>query len=260
MAQRLATLTLIIILLMSSLPALGQGGNPDGERPACTPEDVEPVSQLVIALINSLGQGTLNADDMLRWRTEIAALNIPACAGMGDALLQLHFAADELLIGALLLERVAAGIGDSTVTDTAALAINNGLSALVGMRFALRDTEAPAGGMRGAAPGELSGQAVLAAFEAAGLPIEAVAPTTAPDTPALREQIAFHLPGSPEGAGGQILIFADIPGRDAWLGELLTAEAEPGYLYLHRNVIVRLSPALDGETARRFRAALQAVE
>jgi len=214
-------------------------------------------------MINSLGQSSLSVDDQLGWRAEIAALDAADCAGMRDALLQLQLAADELLIGALLLERAAGGTGDSAATDAAALAINNGLTNLVGMRFALRGGDAPAAAdsaaLGDAVFGDLDGEAVLAAFRAAGLPVGAAEHIAVPDSAAPREQIAFSLEGLPEGEGGQILVFADAAGRDAWLAELLTGEAEPGYLYLHRNVIVRLSPALDGATARQFRAALRGI-
>jgi len=258
MAQRLAILMMVAILLAGGgLPALAQDGS-GGERPPCTAEDVEPVSRLVIAMIDSLGQSSLSVDDQLGWRAEIAALDAADCAGMRDALLQLQLAADELLIGALLLERAAGGTGDSAATDAAALAINSGLTNLVGMRFALRGGDAPAAA-DGAAFGDLDGEAVLAAFRAAGLPVGAAEHIAVPDSAAPREQIAFSLEGLPEGEGGQILVFADAAGRDAWLAELLTGEAEPGYLYLHRNVIVRLSPALDGVTARQFRAALRGI-
>lgn len=259
MAQRLAILVMVVVLLAGSgWPALAQGG--EGERPPCTAADVEPVSRLVIAMIDSLGQGGLRVDDQLRWRAEIAALDVTDCTGMRDALLQLHLAADELLIGALLLERVAAPSSDSAATDTAVLAINNGLTALVGMRFALRDTPTSADDSPDASLGDLDGEAVLAAFQAAGLPVGEI---TRPDVPAsapLIAQIGFSLAGLPEGEGGQILVFASATGRDSWLADLLSEEAEPGYLYLHRNVIVRLSPALDGATARRFRATLRGIE
>lgn len=259
MAQRLAILVTVAVLLAGGgWPALAQGG--DGERLPCTAAEVEPVSRLVIAMIDSLGQGGLSVEDQLRWRAEIATLDVTDCAGMRDALLQLHLAADELLIGALLLERAASPSSDSAVTDTAALAINNGLTALVGMRFALRNTDAPATNPADASPGDLDGEAVLAAFRAAGLPVGEVTHPDASASAALIEQIDFHLAGLPEGEAGQILVFASAAERDSWLADLLSEEAEPGYLYLHRNVIVRLSPALDGATARQFRTALRGIE
>lgn len=258
MAQRLVILVMVAVLLAGhGWPALAQGG--EAERPPCTAADVEPVSRLVIAMIDSLGQGGLSVDDQLRWRAEIAALDVTNCAGMRDALVQLHLAADELLIGALLLER-AADPSSNSAADTAALAINNGLTALVGMRFALRDTPAPADNSPDASLGDLDGEAVLAAFRAAGLPVGEVTRPDAPASAALIAQIDFSLTGLPEGEGGQILVFASAAGRDSWLADLLSEEAEPGYLVLHRNVVVRLSPALDGATARQFRATLRGIE
>lgn len=259
---------LIGMMLAGPGMALAQGDPPPVGAP-CTTADLAPVAEIVVGMVETMDrEGSFGVDNLLRWRGEIAALDIRNCEGMIDTLLQLQLASDELLIGALLLERAAtpALVADPAdaqeLTDTAAVALNTGLTNLVGMRFTMAAAAQEQGTILPF--GELTGPAVIAAFEAADLPLADVtlaagaAGGNAPDTEI--ERVTFSLPSVFDGGVGQVLVFADARGRDVWLAYLFGELADPGYVYIHQNVILQLTPELDRATALRFRAVLRALE
>ncbi len=253
-------------MLLPPASVLAQGGDPTAEGIPCTAADLAPLGEIVSGMVAAVSRdGALEVEALLGWRAEIAALDVPRCAGMLDAVLQLQLASDELLIGALLLERAALPAhadARDTLANTAAVALNTGLTNLVGMRFTL--AEAAGDSSAAALPfGALDGAAVIAAFEAAGLPLADVnlaagpAGGAAPATE--RERVTFSLPTVFDGGRGQVLIFAEARGRDTWLAYLFGELVDPGYVYIHQNVILQLTPELDRATALRFQAALRAV-
>ncbi|GEM_PF-4507769 len=254
MHKWLAVILVATILITSGAAVVSaQGGG--SALPPCTEADLQGILGIALDILRTTGNASrFEVADMLGWREEIAALEIPACAEADSIRLQLRLANDELLIGALLLERGEA-------LDTAAAAINEGLAALVGLRYALSGRPAAQSEVFGG----LSGDDVLAIFEEIGLPVADVVRDAGPaggDAPHTEsERITFTLPTVFDGGVGQILIFADEASRDAWLAYLYGPEvAEPGYVLLHRNVIVQLSAELDQAAALQFRAALQNLE
>ena len=188
-------------------------------------------------------------------------LGPPACDDGYALYLQVRLATDEILLGTLLLERG----GDHM--ESALEAINDGAYALAELRFTLSDAIQPADGPT-AAPtpfGDLSADAVLAAFEAADLPLAdvtrdaAAAPGDAPHTEA--ERITFTLPDIFDGGTGQLLIFDDWSSLETWASYLYALpQATQGYVYLHRNTILQLDAGLDEDTVRAFRQTLFLLE
>jgi hypothetical protein len=260
-----SAIILAALVMMTGGPALAQGGDP--ALPACTPGDYAPIAAVAIGMLDMINrQDTLEVDALLDWRAEIGALEVPACAEATDIILQLQLANDELLIGALLLER-SGGLSDADTTSTAATAINAGLTGLAGLRFQLSGSASNAPNAPTAIPllTPVDVDAVLTAFEAAALPYADLTRDAdpvggdAPQTPT--ERITFMLPDIFDGGMGQLLVFADADGRDAWLTYLYGNNVtDPGYVYVHRNIILQLSRELDRNTAIRFRAALLSVE
>ncbi|GAB4572726.1 MAG: hypothetical protein Kow0077_12970 [Anaerolineae bacterium] len=256
----------ILIILVAGLVLTGAGkmarAQDGGEEalPPCTAEDLAPLREIVTGMVETMDrEGGLGVANLLRWREAVAGLTLTECAGMKDALVQLQLASDELLIGALLLDRTPADEAEAEqLARVAAVAINTGLTNLVGMRFAFAGgADEPAG----ESFGSLSGADVLAAFQTAGLPMADVNPAAgpagggAPTTEA--ERITFTLPEARDGAVGQVLVFRAARDRDAWLAYLFGEVPDPGYVYAYANVIVQLSPELPRQDALRFRAALR---
>lgn len=267
--QRWALIVGLVALVLTGPGAVLAQGDPPAEGVPCTTADLAPVSRIVAGMVETMDrEGAFGVDNLLRWRGEIAALDVPACDGMVDTVLQLQLAADELLIGALLLERAAtpALVSDPATaqetTDTAALALNIGLTNLVGMRFTMAAAAQEEGSILPF--GDLTGAAVIAAFEAADLPLADVILAAGPagdSAPATEtERVTFSLPSVFDGGVGQVLVFADERARDAWLGYLFGEVTDPGYVYIHQNVILQLTPELDRTTALEFRAALRTLE
>lgn len=256
-----AALALLGIILAAGPagPLLAQGG-PDVALPACTPDDLRPLVDLSIAMLDATARAQrYDVDEMLEWRAAITNLAVPACAGAQDIWLQMWLANDEIMIGTLLLER-------DGVTPEAALAINSGLATLTALRHSFTLANQTSGFVPGdfGAPedfGALTGDDVLAAFEQFDLPYTDVTRQADPaggDAPTTEsERITFTLPTIFDGGVGQILIFEAPADRDAWLNYLFDpASTDPGYVYFEANAIVQLSPDLSGTTARLFRAAL----
>lgn len=242
-------------------PARAQGG--DGETlPACAGDDLQPITEIAIGLLDLINrQSNFTVAPLLDWRGRITALEPPACAEGYPIYLQLRLAADELLIGALLLERG----GEST--QPAAEAINAGATALAGLRFSLSTTVTSSGGTPIPADqsGDLTGAEVLAAFEAAGLPFDRVQMETGPagrGAPRTEiERITFGLPTVFDGGTGQILVFDSQTAMSVWLNYLFGLDDRArGELLVYANVIVQLDAGLDQATARQFRTVLEALE
>ncbi len=255
---------LVALLMVGSAGAVrAQGGQDGGALPPCTGDDLRPLADLAVRMLEATSRaGRYDVDEMLGWREDLAALAAPDCAEGADIQLRVRLAGDELLIGALLLER-----GDSL--ERAAVAINDGLATLIALRHDLT-VGSPLGGTAPSGPGaepfgHLDADDVLAAFERFGLPIADVrrnagpAGGGAPRTEA--ERITFTLPTIFDGGVGQALIFDAAAGRDAWMAYLFEPGAvNAGYVFIERNVIVQLSPDLDAATAEQFRAALDSLE
>ncbi len=252
----------VLILAAGAIQPVAVRAQTDGETPLppCTPEDYAPLTEVLIGMMDMLqAQAVPSAEAMLEWRATIDALDLHNCAGLLEALLQLRLASDELLIGALLLER-----GPDNA-EQAAGALNIGLTNLVNLRFVLpgagADPDAPADSPATSFIGALSGDDVLAAFEAADLPLAGIqrnagpAGRGAPRTEA--ERITFSLPTAFDGGVGQVLIFADVGARNAWLSYLFGGSLpDPGHIWVRENVVMQLSSELDLSTARAFRRAL----
>lgn len=252
-----------LALLLAALLAITVGGTPvqaqdGGELPPCTAEDLQPIATLAIGMIETMDrQGAIAVDNMLHWRERLIALDVEACDGIHDPLLQLQLASDELLIGTLLLER-----GEEH-RDMAAAAINIGLTNLVGLRFSLAETINQPDMIRRPF-GTLTGNSILAAFEAAGLPFDDVVRNAGPagaDSPTTEtERITFALTSVFDGAAGQVLVFDDVDARDEWLAYLLAEETmNEDHVFTHQNVLLVLGADLDTETALQFREALETV-
>ncbi len=255
-----AGLVLLVIALAAGTvsPVRAQGG-PEDDLPACTAADLRPLVDISLQMLEATSRARrYDVSEMLVWRTAITTLEVPACAEAQDIWLQLWLASDEILIGTLLLERQGA-------IEEAALAINSGLATLTALRYSFT----LAGQAGGFAPevetpeefGALTGDDVLIAFQRFDLPYADVtreagpAGGDAPDTEL--ERLTFTLPTIFDGGVGQALVFETPEDRDAWLDYLFDpAGVDPGFVYFEANVIVQLSPDLDGETARLFRAAL----
>ncbi len=252
-------LVVVGMLVASPFPARAQDG---GELPACAGDDLQPITEIAIGLLDLINrQSNFAVTPLLDWRARITALEPPACAEGYPIYLQLRLATDEILIGALLLERG----GEST--QPAAEAINAGATALAELRFSLSTTVTSGAGtpLPADQPGDLTGAEVLAAFEAAGLPFDRVqmdagpAGRGAPRTEI--ERITFGLPSVFDGGTGQLLVFDSPTAMSAWLNYLFGLDDQArGELLVYANVIVQLDAGLDQATARQFRAALEALE
>jgi len=253
-------LALAVLLPVGAGVIRAQGGGDTGAEeplPACTAADVQPVSDLVIRMLDATNRSArYEAVEMLEWRADLSALVWPVCAEAESWRLELWLSNDELLIGTLLLER-----GDR---EAGVQAINNGLMALTDLSMMLpgssTETHRP-----GAEEGALDGDAVLTAFGEAELPFADVRRNAGPaggDAPHTEiERITFTLPTIFDGGVGQVLVFADETGRNAWLTYLYGLGSErAGYVFFAQNVVVQLSPDLDSTTAVQFRSVLQALE
>ena len=173
MGRKLLAVILAVGLLWGAgiSPARAQGDGQD-DLPACTNDDFAPFGEIAGGLFDQIsGQATFDPDVLLTWWTQVRDLTPPECAEGRLTYLQLRTAADELLIGALLLER------DPTQTTDAVLAINGGLDALLNLRFVLNVTATSGGGVAVTAPGDLTADGVLAALEAAICPSTAYSGT-----------------------------------------------------------------------------------
>jgi len=242
-------------------PAHAQGGD-DETLPACAGDDLQPITEIAIGLLDLVNrQSSFTVAPLLDWRAQITALEPPACAEGYPIYLQRRLATDEILIGALLLERG----GEST--QPAVEAINAGATALAELRFSLSTTVPSGGGtsLPAGRPGDLTGTEVLAAFEAAGLPFDRVQMDTGPaghGAPRTEiERITFGLPSVFDGGTGQLLVFDSQAAMSAWLNYLFGLDDQArGELLVYANVIVQLDAGLDQETARQFRAVLEALD
>jgi hypothetical protein len=75
------------------------------------------------------------------------------------------------------------------------------------------------------------------------------------------ERITFGLPSVFDGGTGQILVFDGQAGMSAWLDYLFGLDDRArGERLVPANVIVQLDAGLAQETARQFRAALEALD
>ena len=239
-------------------PAAAQGDGQD-DLPPCTSDDFAPLGEIAGGLFDLIsGQATFDPDILLTWWAQVRDLTPPECAEGRLTYLQLRTAADELLVGALLLER------DPTQTTDAVLAINGGLDALLNLRFVLNVTATSGGGVPAAAPGDLTADGVLAALQAADLPFDGVtrdagpAGRGAPRTEA--ERVTFDLPDVFDGGVGQLLVFADQAGLNAWVSYLYGLDDQTrGYVYIQQNVILQLDGGLSEATAADFNHALAAL-
>lgn len=260
--------TILIILVMGLLLAsagavLAQGDGEADPPPACTEDDLRPVAAIMMDMLDAMNRGGRFAvEEMLTWRAQISDLPALDCAEYADILTQLYLANDELLIGALLLER-----GNPDDVETGALAINIGLTNLVGLRAYFADMPADLVPLTANTEpfGSLDADVILAAFTAADLPIADVvrdagpAGGNAPSTEA--ERITFALPTVFDGGVGQLLIFDTVEARDAWAAYLAApGTLNAGQVIVYRNVIVQLSDGLDESTLRRFEDVLRAFE
>ena len=261
MGRKLLAVIVAVALLWGAgiSPTQAQGDGQD-DLPACTNDDFAPLGEIAGGLFDLIsGQATFDPDVLLTWWAQVRDLTPPACAEGRLITLQLRTAADELLIGALLLER------DPTQTTDAVLAINGGLDALLNLRFVLNVTATSGGGVSAAAPGDLTADGVLAALEAADLPFDGV--TRAAD-PAARgaphtetERITFSLPDVFDGGVGQLLVFTDQAGLNAWVTYLYGLDDQTrGYVFIQQNVILQLDGGLSEATAADFNHALAALD
>ncbi|MBN1965222.1 MAG: hypothetical protein JW910_11295 [Anaerolineae bacterium] len=254
MMRRWMVIGLVLLVGLASAGGTGiaraQGdGETDTPLPACTASDLGPLVELMLPMYDAvLNASRFEVEEMLGWRAQLNEIAPPECAEGLEIWLQLRLAADELLIGTLLIERDSAQEG--------ALAINQGLSALASLRFAIPGPLNPSSGFT-----IYTGDAVMASFAALGLPIDEITREAGPAGGGApegeTERITFTLPTVFDGGVGQVLIFADEAARDEWVNYLYGPEVtNPGYVYLQGNVLVQLSAELDEGEAVRFRAAL----
>lgn len=244
---------LALLIMMTRAGVVGAQGDGEADLPACTVEDLAALVEVMLPMYEAvLNANRYAVGEMLGWRAQLTEIGVPDCAGGFEFWLQLRLAADELLIGTLLIER-----GSS---DEAALALNQGLSALAGLRFQVPGPLNPSDRFM-----VYTGDAVLAAFAALNLPIDDItrdagpAGDGAPQTES--ERITFTLPTVFDGGVGQVLVFPDRAARDEWVNYLFGPDVvNPGHVYLQDNILIQLSPDLDNGEAVRFRAALTLLE